>query len=148
LWKTHNEFLSDVLRWWGFRFEDFNLYLTVTSGKVSYFSYSLWVLAPGVLAGVPLPPVDGKLGAVIVGLLSEKIINVRVPNSAVESHPSYRLTPAFGAPSQSIAITLTPTAPREIVRSAFDLRLNCIWSFGGCRRWSQLLPSIEPLPRR
>lgn len=145
LWRTENNVLSHVLRWWGFRAEGLNVVVKFTSGKVSYFGYSLMVSAPGVMpASVPPPPPDGKLGVVVIGVESKRMIIVRDPNSAIETHPPYRISPARSVPSQSIGIALTPDAPDEIVRSALDLRLNCVWSFGGCRRWSQLLPSVEP----
>jgi hypothetical protein len=70
------------------------------------------------------------------------MITARGRSSTVETHLPYRITPSQ---SQSIGITLTPDAPEEIVRAGFDLRLHCVWSFGGCRRWNQLLPSIEAL---
>ncbi len=145
LWRTGNAALSDVLRWLGFRAEGLSVYINFTSGKVSYFSYHLMVSAPGVPASVPPPPQDGELGAVVIGLSSQRMITVRDRNSTVETHPSYRITPARAGPSQSIGIALTPDAPREIVRAGFDLRLRCVWSLGGCRQWNQLLPSIEPL---
>ncbi len=142
LWKTSNNVLSQVLRWSGFRAESLDVYVNFTTGRVSYFSYHLMVSAPGVPASVPPPPPDGKLGAVIVGLSSRGVINVTEPNSTVKSHPPYYLPTSRDVPSQSIGIGLTPDAPTEIVRDAFDLRLHCIWSLGGCRRWSELLPSV------
>lgn len=148
LWRTGNDALSDILRWWGFRAESLNIWVNFKSEKVSGFSCLLWVSAPGVPKSMPPPPPDGELGLVVIGLGAEEMITVRTPNSTVETHPPYRITQARAGPSQSIGITLTPDASHEIVRSAFDLRLNCTWSFGGCRRWSQLLPSVEPLTRK
>ena len=145
LWRTGSEVLSDVLRYLGFRAESLEIYVNFTSGRVSYFGYHLMVSAPGVPASMPPPPPDGQLGIVVIGLSSQKMITVREPNSTMGTHPPYRITPARSVPSQSIGIALTPDATDEIVRSAFDLRLNCVWSFGGCRRWNQLLPSLVPL---
>jgi hypothetical protein len=145
LWETGNEAISDVLRWWGFRAESLDIYVNFTSGKVSYFAYHLMVSAPGVPASMPPPPLDGKLGVVVIGLSSQRMISVRHPSSTPETHPPYQITPSRAGPSQSIGIGLTPDAPREIVRAGFDLRLHCVWSFGGCHRWNQLLPSVEPL---
>lgn len=143
LWNTSNSILSHVLRWWGFRAESLGIYVNFTSGKVSYFSYHLMVSAPGVPPSMPPPPPDGKLGLVVIELSSESVLNVRVPNSTVTLHPPYILPSARTADSQSVGIVVTPGTPAGIVRSAFDLRLNCIWSFGGCRRWSELLPSVD-----
>jgi hypothetical protein len=144
LWRTENDVLSHGLRWWGFRGESLSVVVKFTSGRVSYFGYGLWVSAPGVMpASVPPPPQDGKLGVLVIGVESKRMIIVRDQYSAIETHPPYRITPARSVPSQSIGIALTPDAPDEIVRGAFDLRLNCVWNFGGCRHWSQLLPSIE-----
>lgn len=81
LWKTTNAAFSHVLRWWGFRFENLSVYVNFTEGKVSYFSYHLMVSAPGPLSSVPPPPPDGELGAVIIGLGSRRVIDVRDPNS-------------------------------------------------------------------
>jgi hypothetical protein len=148
LWRTGNDVLSDVLRWWGFRAESLNIWVNFKSEIVSGFSYLVWVSAPGVPKFMAPPPPDGELGMVVIGLNAQRTIAVRDPNSTVETQPPYRITLARTAPSQSIRIALTPGAPDEIVRGAFDLRLNCIWSFGGCRRWSQLLPSVEPPTRR
>ena len=145
LWGTESEVLSDVLRCLGFRAEDLGIYVNFTSGRVSYFSYHLMISAPGVPASLPPPPRDGKLGVVVIGLSSQKMITVREPDSTIETHPPYRITTARAVPSQSIGIALAPNAPDEIVRGAFDLRLNCVWSFGGCRRWNQLLPYLVPL---
>jgi hypothetical protein len=148
LWRTRSEVLSEVLRWLGFRAESLEVMVNFKSGKVSYFACRLMLSAPGMLpAGLPPPPPDGKLGAVIIGLSSQKMITVGDPNSIVETHPPYRITPARAVPSQSIGIALTPDAPDEVGDAAFNLRLDCVWSFGGCRRWSQLLPSVEPLTR-
>jgi hypothetical protein len=144
LWKSGN---NTLLRWWGLRYENLNVHANFTSGKVSYFSYLLYVSAPGVPQPMPPPPRDGELGLVVVGLSSRSIINSRVPNSTVAEHPPYRLTPARSTPSQSIGIALTPNAPAEVVRAAFDLKLGCLWSFGGCRRWNELLPAVQPLIR-
>ncbi len=148
LWTTGNSTLNWLLRWWGFRFESLDIFVSFTSGKVSYFSYHLMVSAPGVPKGVPPPPPDGELGAVVIGVSSESIINSGGPNSTVETHPPYRITPSRAGPSQSIGIGLTPEAPEEIGRGSFDLRLHCVWSFGGCLRWNQILPSVEPLARK
>jgi hypothetical protein len=142
LWGTGNEEISEVLRWWGFRAESLYVYVNFTSGKVSDFGYHLTISAPGVPASMPPPPPDGKLGVVVIGLGSHRMIGIRHPNSTAELHPPYRIAPVL---SQSVGIALTPDAPQEIVRAAFDLRLHCLWSFGGCRRWNQLLPSVEPL---
>lgn len=141
--RTSNSALSSLLRWWGFRFEGLDVWVTFTSGKVSAFGYRLVVSAPGVRKSMPPPPADGDLGAVVIGVLSQGIINRSQPNSGIEEHPAYVLTPARGAPSQSIGIALTPDAPEEIVHGAFDLRLHCLWSFGGCRRWNELLPRVQ-----
>ena len=142
LWRTGNAVLSDVLRWWGFRAETLDVYVNFTSGKVSYYGYHLMVSAPGVPASMPPPPPDGKLGVVVIGLGSQGMISVRHPSSTAETHPPCRISPSS---SQSIGIALTASAPEEIVRAGFDLRLHCVWSFGGCRRWNQLLPSVQPL---
>lgn len=148
LWRTGNDVLSDVLRWWGFRAESLNIWVNFKSGKVSGFSCLLWVSAPGVPKSMPPPPPDGELGMVVIGLNAQRTITVRDHHSTVETHPPYQITQARGGPSQSIGIALTPDTPHEIVRGAFDLRLNCIWSFGGCRRWNQILPEIESLTRK
>ncbi len=145
LLRTGNAIISDVLRWWGFRAETLDFYVNFTSGKVSYFGYHLMVSAPGVPASMPPPPPDGKLGVVVIGLSSRRMITDRGPSSTVETHPPYRISPST---SQSIGIALTPDAPEEIVHGGFDLRLHCVWSFGGCRRWNQILPSVEPLARK
>jgi hypothetical protein len=148
MWRTENDVLSHGLRFWGFRAESLNVVVKFTSERVSYLGYGLWVSAPGVMpASLPPPPPDGELGVLVIGVESKRMIIVRDQYSANETHPPYRITPARSAPSQSIGIALTPDAPDEIVHRAFELRLNCIWSFGGCRRWNQLLPSVEPLTR-
>ncbi len=145
VWMAKSEVLSDVLRWLGFRAEGLSIYVNFTSGKVSYFSYHLLVSAPGVSASIPPPPPDGKLGAVVIELQTQKMITIRDHKSIVETHPSYQIGPSRAAPSQSIGISLTPDAPEQIMRAGFNLRLHCMWSFGGCRRWNQLLPSLAPL---
>lgn len=142
LWRIGNSPLRWLLRWWGFRFESLDVFVTFTSGKVSYFVYRLTVSAPGVRDTVPSRP-DGDVGVVVIGVSSQSIINRSVPNSAVEEHPLYVLTPAPAVPSRSIGIALTPNAPEEIVHGAFDLRLHCLWSFGGCHRWTELLPRVQ-----
>ena len=147
IWRTGTDSLSPVLWWWGFRFESLDVYVNFKSGKVSGFSYLLWVSAPGIPKGVPPPPRDGEAGMVTIGVSSQRAITGGEPKGTVETRPRYRIIPARAATSQSIGIALTPEASDEIVRRAFDLRLDCIWSFGGCRRWSQLLPSVEPLTR-
>lgn len=149
LWGTRNGTLASLLRWWGFRFEDLNVGVKFTSEKVSYFAYSVMVSAPGVPPqGVPPPPRDGEAGTVVISVSSTEDIHSGEPNSVEALHLRYRVLPARSAPSQSVAVTLTPDAPEEIVRDAFDLKLNCLWTFGGCRRWNQLLPAVQPLLRR
>jgi hypothetical protein len=148
LWRIGYEGLSDVLRYLGFRAESLGIYVNFTSGRVSYLGYHLMISAPGVPASMPPPPPDGKLGLVVVGLSSQKMITFHEPNSKIETHPPYRITTARAGPSQSVGVSLTPDAPDEIVRGAFDLRLNCVWSFEGCRRWDEILPSVESLVRR
>lgn len=143
LWGTRNRALASLLRWWGFRFESLNVWATFTSGRVSYVSYWLMVSAPGVRQGVPPPPRDGEAGVVVISVSSTGVINSGDPNSTEGQHLTYRVLPARSAPSQSVRITLTPNAPEEIVRDAFDLKLDCLWSFGGCRRWNQLLPGVQ-----
>jgi hypothetical protein len=147
-WRAESEVLSDVLRWLGFRAENLSIYVSFTSGKVSYFSYHLMVSAPGVSASVPPPPPDGKLGAVVIELQTQRMIPIRDHKSVAETHLPYQIGPSRAAPLQSVGISLTPYASPEIVRAAFDLQLHCVWSFGGCRRWNQLLPSLEPLARK
>lgn len=144
MWRTSSNLLSNVLRWWGFRAESLGVYVNFTSGKVSYFSYHLMVSAPGVLPSLPPPPPDGKFGAVVIGLSSQRAISIRGPNPTSTLHPPYYLSSSQVVQSQHIGIGLTPDSPKEIVRASFDLRLNCVWSFGGCRRWRELLP-LMPL---
>jgi hypothetical protein len=146
--STRSDFLSDVLRWWGFRSEFLDVNVKFKSEKFSGFDYSLWVSAPGVLKSVPPPPKDGEMGMVVIGVSSQMAITGGETKGTVETRPPYRIIPARSAPSQSISIFLTPDAPDEIQRGTFDLRLTCIWNFGGCRRWSELVPSIEPLARK
>jgi hypothetical protein len=148
LWRTQSDFLSHVLRWWGFRAESLNIWVNFTSGKVSSFSYLLWVSAPGVPKPVPPPPRDGEAGVVVIGVSSQETIAFEGTHDTIETHPRYRITPSRAAPSQSIGIALTPDAPDQIAASAFDFRLSCVWSLGGCRRWNQLLPAVQPLLRR
>jgi hypothetical protein len=140
---SDNTTFNYLLRWWGFRFEGLDIAVNFTSGRVSYFSYRLTVSAPGVMKSVPPPPVDGELGAVVIGVSSQSTIDRTVPNSPMEEHPPYTLTPSRAVPSQSISIALTPNAPEELVRSTFDLKLHCLWSWGGCRRWNELLPGVK-----
>lgn len=88
LWGIDNAFLSHLLRWWGFRAESLNAVVKFTSGRVSYFGYSLWVSAPCVVpASIPPPPPDGKLGALVIGVESKRMITIRDPYSAIETHP-------------------------------------------------------------
>jgi hypothetical protein len=147
LWRTGNDVVSDVLRWWGFRAESLDIYVNFTSGRVSYFDYHLTVSAPGVPASLPPPPPAGKLGAVVIGVHSQRMIRPSDPKSKIQLHPLNPLNPSREIPSQSVGIALTPDAPEEVVRAAFDLRLHCVWSFAGCRRWNELLPSIATLSR-
>ena len=148
IWRTGSDSLSPVLRWWGFRFESLDVYVNFKSGKVSGFGYLLWVSAPGIPKGVPPPPRDGEAGMVTIGLSSQRAITGGETKGTVETRPPYRIIPARAAPSQSIGIAVTPDTPDEIMLRAFDFRLNCIWSFGGCRRWDEILPSVGPLVGR
>jgi len=147
IWRTEDGVLADVLCWWGFRTETLSVFVNFKSGKVSSFAYHLMVLTP-MPASVPPPPRE-KLGAVVVGLQSQRMITVTVsdPSSVIETHPPYRLSPSRWVPAQIIGISLTPEAPDEVVRAAFDLRLHCVWSLEGCHRWSDLLPSVEALAK-
>ena len=144
MWGFQSDFLSDVLRWWGLRMEFLDVNVKFKSEKVSGFDYSLWVSAPGVPESIPYPPPDAELGMVVIGVSSLDVINRSVPNSNVEDHPPYAL---HAKTSQGIRIALTPDAPKEIERATSDLRLDCVWSFGGCRRWNQLRPAVQPLLR-
>jgi hypothetical protein len=148
IWRTGADSLSPVLRWWGFRFESLDVYVNFKSEKVSGFGYLLWVSAPGIPKGVPPPPRDGEAGIVTIGVSSQRVITGGETKGTVETRPSYRIIPARAAPSQSIGIAVTPDTPDEIMLRAFDFRLNCVWSFGGCRRWDEILPSVEPLVGR
>lgn len=140
--RTGNESLSWLMRWWGFRFEGLNVWVSFKSGKVSYHAYDLMVSAPGVMKSTPPPPSDGELGAVVIAVSTQAVMQRNPRDSAEEEHPSYVVRPARDVPSQSIGIALTPEAPEELRRNAFDLKLQCLWSLGGCRRWNQILPSI------
>ena len=51
LWGTRNRALASLLRWWGFRFENLNVWATFTSGRVSYVSYWLMVVGTRRAAG-------------------------------------------------------------------------------------------------
>ena len=148
LWRTRSDSLSHVLRWWGFRSESLDVYVNFKSGKVSGFSCLLWVSAPGIPKSVPPPPRDGEVGMVVIGVSSQRAITDGGTQGTVETRPPYWIIPARAAPSQSIGISVTPDTPDEIMLRAFDFQLNCIWSFGGCRRWDEILPSVEPLVRR
>lgn len=143
LLDTYNKSVRDLLRWWGFRFEDVYVWVTFKSGKVSYFSYHLTVSSTGMVQSVPPPPSDGELGAVIVFVSSQEVIHRHVRDSAEQENPFYVVGPARDTPSQNVGITLTPKAPEELRRNAFDLKLQCLWSFGGCRRWDQILPGVH-----
>ena len=144
IWETGSDSLSYTLRWWGFRFESLDVYVNFKSGRVSGFSYLLWVSAPGIPKAVPPPPRDGEAGMVIIGVTSQMRISGRETEGMANTRPPYLVTPARGAPSQSIGIAVTPATPDEVMRSAFDLQLNCTWSLGGCRRWKEILPFVAP----
>src|ERR1700686_2825014 len=100
LWGTQSGFLSDVLRWWGFRMEFLDVNVKFKSEKVSGFDYSLWVSAPGVPKSVLPPPRDGKMGMVVIGVSSLSVITRTATSSTVEEHPPYVLLKKV--PSQSI----------------------------------------------
>lgn len=141
--RTENRSLSWLLRCWGFRSESVYVWAAFRSGKLSYYSYDLKVSAPGMpVKEIPPPPADGELGAVMIFVSSQGGINLNVPDSAEQEHPSYILRPGRDTPSQSIGIALTPSAPADLLHNAFDLHLQCLWSLGGCRRWNQLLPGL------
>ena len=121
IWRTGSDSLSPALRWWGFRFESLAVYVNFKSGKVSGFSYLLWVSAPGIPKGVPPPPRDGEAGMVTIGVSSQSAITVGETKGTVETRPLYRIIPAQAAPSQIIGIAVTPDTSDEIMRRAFDL---------------------------
>lgn len=144
---TRSSIVASLLRWWGFRFEDFNAQVNFTAGKVSDFGYSFIVSAPGLIQGVPPPPHDGESGAVVIGLSSVRAIDDAEPNSTEKRQVAYRVLPARSAPLTGVSIALTSDAPEEIVRNAYNLKLDCLWSFGGCQRWNQLVPGLQAVAR-
>jgi hypothetical protein len=129
--------LYSILSWWGFRFWSLDVYVKFNSGKVSYLSYHLMVSRPHL----------DDPNVVVVEVTSPERPNGRNSGlSGAEGSPS-RLSTSRRWPAQSVGIDFSPGAPKELVAHAFDLNLNCIWSFAGCRTWNQLLPAAEELGR-
>ena len=129
----HKGALFSILSWWGLRSGYVDVHVELTSGKVSSSGYRLVLVTPN----------DDYPGLVIVGVSSVQHIQQSRHGSVAAGSPAYSVEPARKAPSQSIGIRLTPQAPIEIVKPAFDPNLRCLWSLSGCRTWHQILPTIE-----
>lgn len=135
--RTGSRTLYSVLNWWGFRFWGLDVYVSFSSGKVSYFSYHLMVSTPHL----------DDAEVVVVEVDSKEHITGRNPSLIAAESPAYRVSTSRTWPAQSVGIAFTPDAPRELVNHAFDLKLRCLWSLAGCRTWNQLLPAADGLSR-
>jgi hypothetical protein len=133
--RTQNRSLISILSWWGVRGGYLDVHADFTSGKVSSLGYRLMVTTPH----LDYP------GVVVVGVSSIQHIAAVQRGFVTEGSPTYSIDVARTSPSQSVGIRLTPQAPIEIVKPAFDPKLGCLWSTTGCRTWHQILPSIERL---
>jgi hypothetical protein len=128
-----DDFLFSLLSWWGFRAGYLDVHADFTSGKVSSLGYRLMVTRPHL----------DYFGVVVIGVSSVQHITARQRGSDIEVSRTYSVGPARRAPLQSVGILLTPQAPIEIVKPAFNPKLRCLWSVTGCRTWHEILPSIE-----
>jgi hypothetical protein len=131
--RTGNQTLLSVLSWWGFRLWSLDAYVNFSSGKVSYLSYHLMVSTPH------LDPPD----AIVVEVTSPEHAGARYPVLNAPENAAFRVTTARRWPAQSVGVDFSPEAPGVLIGHAFDLKLRCLWSFGGCRTWNQLLPALS-----
>jgi len=116
-----------ILNWLGVRGRYLDLHVEFKSDTVSSFGYQLMVTS----ARADYPYV------VVVGVSSLPHIT--------ENIVTYSINAARQAPFQSVGIVLTPQAPIEITRPAFNPDMRCLSSLGGCRSWHDVLPSFERL---
>src|SRR5580704_4243009 len=47
-------------------------------------------------------------------------------------------------PQNTVFLSFTPDAPEQFIHSAFDVHLDCLWKFSGCRTARQMLPGVWP----
>jgi hypothetical protein len=132
--RTENRALYSLLTWWGFRFWSLSADVSFTSGKVSRLSYRL---------ALSNSHCDGALDAVIVEVRSQDKIIGRSRGVTPVEDVTYRVTPSNQWPDKSVRIAFTPKASGELVNSAFDLNLHCLWPIAGCNTWSELLPQVR-----
>jgi len=51
---------------------------------------------------------------------------------------------ASNMPQNTVFLSFTPDAPEQFIHSAFDVHLDCLWNFLGCRTARQMLPGVWP----
>lgn len=129
-----HDLIFSLLSWWGFRSGYLDVHADFTSGKVSSLGYQLMVTTSHL-------DLD-YFGVVVVGVSSVQHV-AAMQRSGIEVGRTYSIEPARKSPLQSVGIRLTPQAPIEIVKPAFNPKLGCLWSMTGCRTWHEILPSIE-----
>ncbi len=132
--RTENSALYSLLTWLGFRYWSLSVYVSFTSGKVSYLSYHLMLSNSHF---------DGGADVVVVAITSQEKIIGRNRGLTPVQDVDYRLTPSGAWPDKSVGIAFTPNASRELVNSAFHLNLKCLGSLAGCKTWHELLPQVR-----
>ena len=56
----------------------------------------------------------------------------RIENVLADESPEYLVSFERQFPGQSLGVTLTDKAPRELVHHAFNLKVSCLTSWDGC----------------
>jgi hypothetical protein len=129
--EDSNESTYKVNYWLGLRYWSFAANVELRQGKVYGLRYSLILddgtyLYPGGLR-VRANSVRGDRGWFLSAVADES--------------PDYRVTQYFRWPEQDLRVEFTPRAPVGFARHAFEVQLECLWQFWGCKTAKQVLPA-------
>ena len=119
----------------GHRFSGFGAYVEIRGGLVSRYEYSVFV------EDVKYPAVED----VSLDVLGADRASFPLGYATVTDYDKIRglkLEAPNNKPQTILYVAFTPEAPPQIIKAAFDLRLNCMWNLEGCSTTKQLLPNI------
>ena len=107
------------------RYWDFEILVEFKSGTVSKFGYYLMIATPE----------RGSPGVVVVGASSDRRFADRGGiDMRDDESPNYQVRTARKWPDMSLGITFIPGVADELMRHAFDLRLDCLWPWWGAEK--------------
>lgn len=127
--------LHSVAYFCGYRALRYRVSFRFWDGKLNRYGYAVWIDDGSY--GVP-----GIVGAEVSVRDEFDGIIGDVRSTASDENPDYQVAQYFKWPEKSLRVAITPAAVSALRQHAFDLQLDCLVTFRGCKHASSILPLV------